>query len=284
MNLAQISDDDLDAQAIQSAKNEFSAVNVVLHHIKEVDRRRLFCKYKCQSLSGYVTDRMGYSTDEADRRIGAMKLMREIPEIEAKMKTNALCMTNIIMARSLFRKEKFSREEKLKFLRKIENKSVRETARLIATISPLALRYDKIRPISETVDEYRFTANISLRDKLHKLRGMLGHSHPGIELGDLVEMLADLGLEKWDKGALPPDSRRQDPESKAGQRREVYRRDQVCVNCGSTYCPEVDHRISKALGGEDSLENFRLLCRKCNQRAAIETYGLAKMDPYLNKT
>jgi 5-methylcytosine-specific restriction endonuclease McrA len=37
------------------------------------------------------------------------------------------------------------------------------------------------------------------------------------------------------KTAAPRDSVRQNPESKAGIRREVFRRDQACTQCGSTF-------------------------------------------------
>jgi hypothetical protein len=171
--------------------------------------------------------------------------------------------------------------KKREFLAKIENKSVRDTARAIATVSPRALNFDKIRPVSASRDEITFCADQSLRAKLEKLKGLLAHSHPGISLGDLVAKLADLGLEQWDKTAAPRDSKRQKSQSQAGIRRQVFRRDRNCTNCGSVFALETDHRIGKAMGGPSTLENFRLLCRNCNQRAAIEAYGIKKMEKYL---
>ncbi len=53
--------------------------------------------------------------------------------------------------------------------------------------------------------------------------------------------------------------------------------------CGVTHFLEIDHRVPKALGGEMTLENARLLCKAHNQRAAIEVFGLRKMDRYLNE-
>jgi hypothetical protein len=80
------------------------------------------------------------------------------------------------------------------------------------------------------------------------------------------------------KAAAP---RKAPPMSKAAIVREVWRRDKACTNCGSTYALEIDHKLPRALGGDDSLENLRLLCRSCNQRAAIEVYGARKMESYL---
>ncbi|NUM88400.1 MAG: HNH endonuclease, partial [Bdellovibrionales bacterium] len=56
-----------------------------------------------------------------------------------------------------------------------------------------------------------------------------------------------------------------------------------CENCHSRYALEIDHRIPRALGGPNTPENLRLLCRSCNQRAAIQALGLRKMEPHLGK-
>ncbi|NUM88778.1 MAG: HNH endonuclease, partial [Bdellovibrionales bacterium] len=50
-----------------------------------------------------------------------------------------------------------------------------------------------------------------------------------------------------------------------------------CENCHSVYALEIDHRIPRALGGTNDAPNLRLLCRSCNQRAAIQVFGLRKM-------
>jgi hypothetical protein len=274
MDLRNLTDESLDLNTFHNVKKELEYTTIVLHHLKEVDRRRLYAKLKFHSLFDYATRRLGYSSDQADRRIAAMRLMRELPEIEAKISSGALTLTNIGMARTLFKKEKFSKSDKLQFFEKIEHKSVREAARLIATVSPQSLRRDQVRPVAEDKDEYKFLASPELRAKLKKLEGILAHSHPGISLGDLVEKLADLGLEKWDKTAAPRDSRRQ------SLRKVIFRRDKKCSNCGSAHALELDHRYPKAMGGAETPENLRLLCRNCNQRAAIEIYGLNKMERY----
>ncbi len=59
-------------------------------------------------------------------------------------------------------------------------------------------------------------------------------------------------------------------------RREVWQRDQSrCVNCKSRHTLEIDHVIPVARGGNNTPENLRLLCRSCNQFAAIQAFGIA---------
>ncbi len=68
----------------------------------------------------------------------------------------------------------------------------------------------------------------------------------------------------------------------ASVKRFVWRRDQgKCQRCSSRHALQMDHRVPRALGGDDSPENIRLLCRHCNQRAAIEALGVDKMEAYL---
>jgi HNH endonuclease len=281
MDLKTLSDQTLLDHTDRLVKQERELLVEILHHLREIDRRRLYSALKYRSLFDYAVRRLGYSQDQADRRISAMRLMKELPELEEKVGSGALTLTNLGIMRSLFKKQQYSKEKKLELLQSIENKSVRDTARVVATVSPEALRPDRIRPVTETKDEVKFTADPSLREKLEKLKGLLAHSNPGIGLGELVEKLADLGLQEWAKTAVPRDSSRQQPESEAGIRRAVFRRDQNCTNCGSTFAMEQDHRHPKALGGATTKENLRVLCRNCNQRAAIEVYGIPKMEKYL---
>jgi hypothetical protein len=70
--------------------------------------------------------------------------------------------------------------------------------------------------------------------------------------------------------------------SAAQTRRAVFARaGSACENCGSTFALEIDHVHPKALGGSSEAENLRVLCRACNQRAAIQVFGVDKMGEFL---
>jgi len=48
-------------------------------------------------------------------------------------------------------------------------------------------------------------------------------------------------------------------------RLQVLRRDAyTCAYCGDSPVNEVDHRIAKVKGGEDTLDNLVAACRRCN--------------------
>ena len=53
----------------------------ILHHLREIERRRLFAEMGFSSLFEFATKNLGYSPAAAYRRIEAMRLLTEIPEI-----------------------------------------------------------------------------------------------------------------------------------------------------------------------------------------------------------
>lgn len=110
---------------------------------------------------------------------------------------------------------------------------------------------------------------------------------------DLLKLVCDLGIQKWNPAA------KQQPQTATSKKIrvkpkqnsryisvntkcDVWRRDEgKCKLCGSNYALQLDHIVPFSFGGQSELTNLRLLCRNCNQRAAIEKLGLLKMDRYL---
>ena len=319
LNLKQLTDDQLLADTEKLVQRERVLLTDILNHLKEIDRRRLFSKLKYSSLYDYATKHLGYSEDQAYRRIQAMRLLRELPEIETKINDGSLCLSHLGLAQSLFKNEEksqntFSKEKKVQLLEKLKNTSKREAEKIAlshATNSTI-FQADKIRIVSEKNVEIRFIAKEELCQKIERLKGLLAHSNPNIGLSELFDQLCDLGLDKWDplkkqmrkisseqkqeksvvnetvvsKTALARkmELRTQASMSLARVKTEVWKRDNgKCQNCGSQYAIEIDHCIPKALGGDNSKDNLRLLCRTCNQRAAINIFGLSKMQKYIKK-
>jgi hypothetical protein len=96
--LKHLPDDILLSQTQKLALDEKEILTRLLWHIKEIERRRLFSKLKFQSINEYVEKELGYSKDEAWRRVAAARLLQEMPEIEEKISTGELNLTNIGLA------------------------------------------------------------------------------------------------------------------------------------------------------------------------------------------
>ncbi len=65
----------------------------ILHHLREISRRRLYALRGFNSIFDYATKELGYSDASAQRRLAAMRLLSEIPEAEDKIKSGELTLT-----------------------------------------------------------------------------------------------------------------------------------------------------------------------------------------------
>lgn len=67
-------------------------------------------------------------------------------------------------------------------------------------------------------------------------------------------------------------------------RREVWQRaGGKCEKCGSQhYYLTFEHLMPYALGGDHHPTNLKVLCRNCNIRSAIKTYGQDKMSRHMH--
>ncbi len=111
MTLKHLSDDVLIEGLKKLVHEEREILMSVLRHLREVERRRLFARYQCGSLFAYAVAELKYSESQADRRISAMRLLRDVPQkdspqIEAKITSGHLSLTNLVLAQTLFTKEK----------------------------------------------------------------------------------------------------------------------------------------------------------------------------------
>jgi hypothetical protein len=364
--LKKTSDTELIAQTVTAVREEREKVTVVLHYLREVDRRRLYSALKYKSLHHFATKHLHYTDDEAYRRIAAMKLLRALPEMEEKIVCGDLALSHLNMAQTFFNQEEkihqkpMSKEDKIQVMEQMLGTSVREAEKITLSLSSseVKIKPDKLRQVSKNQIEIRFAAREEVQLMIESLKGFLAHSHPGIQLGELFEKLCKLGLEQWDpsrpaKGSRKKSRAQQKPDEKAEQkanapdksvqkkqgekqenfaasmkdcveeqpqesaisqrqdvqeelsfsiemnqfaqwdpsptkskariRREVFQRaGNQCENCHSEYALEIDHIYPQAFGGSSDPDNLRLLCRHCNQRAAIESLGQQKMEIYLN--
>lgn len=292
MNLTKITDSNLIANTETLAREERGLLTKVLHHLREIERRRLYSSLGYKSLFDFATRKLGYSEDQAYRRIAAMRLLNELPDVETSIQSGALSLTHISLAHQHFQREKkhsgqaLSTEAKASVLEKIANRPIREAEQITLSLStaPATLSPDQIKIVADDRVEFRFQANGRVRGKVEHLKGLLAHKHPSLTLGELFEILCEIGIQQLNPATpLPPRKRRVIKISKAQMRRAVFKRaGNRCEHCGSTYALEVDHIKPQAKGGATTLENLRVLCRSCNQRHAIAELGLEKMDQYLN--
>jgi hypothetical protein len=332
MSLRELSDQELLAATENLVRSERAILTQVLHHLREINCRRMFSDLGFRSLFEYSVKKLGYPEDQAYRRINAMRLLDAIPEIESKINDGSVTLTTLSLAQSHFRnqekteKRSLTANEKVETLKLLENKSSREAEKVLSERSGSKgdLHQDKFRVVGAQHVELKFVISTEVQEKLNRLKNLLAHSQPNLAMADLLELLCDLALEKPEKSKqgrltvqkvvpeevhpkmepkfnVVPSPRAGDvlnnkpglnaepftlPRNRyisAPLRQEVWFRDKgCCTQCGSTRALQVDHIEPFSLGGTHSIDNLRLLCRSCNQRAAIKKIGLSHMTQYLN--
>jgi hypothetical protein len=246
MNLKHLTDTELLKELEKCVQQERHLSIKVLHHLKEVDRRRLYSDQGCKSLYDYVTSKLGYSAGAAYRRVQAARMLAEIPEIEEKIQGGLLTLTHITDAASFFRENQIHRTtEKKEILTQVQGLNKRDTS--------IKLHEYAKKPFVRMIPVALSEATIQ---KVETWRGL----RPAIHTADqLIGDALDIAITKTERS-----------RHNTGVRKLIYQRDEKkCTICGSTHDLQYDHIQPKALGGGDTVENLRLLCFSCNQRARI---------------
>ena len=85
MEISNLSDSDLLVKTKALVKEESKITQNVLEHLRVIESRRLFAKRGYPSLFEFCIKELGYSESSAQRRISAMRIIKNIPEAKAKL-------------------------------------------------------------------------------------------------------------------------------------------------------------------------------------------------------
>ncbi len=208
--IQKLSDDKL-LQGTQSLVLEERRITLlVLRHLREIERRRLFADRGYGSLFDYCTRELKYSEAAAQRRIASMRLLRELPEIETRIEEGRLSLSVVSRAQTFFRQESrvdtpVSTAQKREILQELEGKSAREAERVLLARSsdPVRLLPERVRAVSAEISEVRFVADQKFLSEVEVLRGLLAHSHPDASMAELLEFAVALAVKKLDRAREP---------------------------------------------------------------------------------
>ncbi|WP_408096034.1 HNH endonuclease [Peredibacter sp. HCB2-198] len=256
--------------------DERSALTKLLHHLKEIDKRKLYCDLKYSSLFAYCVHELGYDGASAQRRIVAARALAEMPEIEQKIEDGRLNLTNISLVNQ-FIDDPIQKREVFK---EVENLTKKECEQKLFEITGKEEKpKDKTKRISKDKVQVAFVLSDETMAVVDQLKNLLGKE---MEMDQLVQFMAKEAIKSVEKTKFKQTSSRKSlSPAKVGRvipasvKREVYARDKKCTNCGSTRNLNYDHILPYSMGGPNTKENLRLLCSPCNQRARIRAEPLA---------
>lgn len=265
MKLNHLSDQSLHSHLIQLAQKERELLAQILWHLREVDRRKLYCDYKCGSLYEYCLRVLKYSEGQASRRVNASRLLKEVPEIIEKIEAGTLNLTQINQVNQFFNDEEIQGPvKKKKIIELIEGKTTRESEKILwERKEKKAPRKVQVKLNEETVI------------KIKEVQALRAHKYKDLD-SVLMEMSREV-MNLWNPIVVSRKINKSNEDSRylpVRVKSSVWERDKgKCQNCGSTYALELDHIKPFASGGKTNIENLRLLCRNCNQRQGHIQFG-----------
>ena len=291
-NLRNLSDESLISETKTLVQDERRVSLAILHHLREIDRRRLFAGLGYSSLYEYCTRVFGYAEASAQRRIQAARLLADCPELAPQIESGSLSLSVLSQAQTFFRREAIRDvREKREILKTLEHQSSRQAERKLLTLASEPAKHlpEKVRAISDTHSEVRFTAAAELIAQIEELKNLLGEASMKNVIAYAVKTALEKKRPKTPK-AIPTDS---PPAPEVTTRyipvavkRFIWARDlgqcrhvepKSGRRCSSRFGLEFDHLKPYALGGGNTPENLALKCKAHNTWSAIGAFGQAQM-------
>jgi hypothetical protein len=293
MSLKHFSDCEL-ILSTKSALRDLRRAEVhLLRHFAEIAERRLWTE--AGSLYKFLAQTFELTDDQIYPRLQTMRLIQALPELEVKLESGQLSVTNALKAQQVFAAESKIRQvpiaEKREVIEILENTSTREADRILATRYPqLKSLPEKIKPIAENQNLIQFYVDDETLKQIEELKAQFSHQMPSGKMEDLIKILIK-------KVTTPKKPRTREAQTEQGQnagnnnpaptraktisiktrsryisavaRRELGKsRPQGCAYrdrntgriCGSTYFLQMDHVHEFRNGGSNAAENLQWLC------------------------
>lgn len=271
MNLKLISNDELDQNLMNWVKAEKKALNFVISHIAEIDRRKMYLDFAYPSLRAYLEERMGYDGGSAQRRIDAARLSHSVPGIIESLHQGEIKLSQVTVLQRTLREVKgnvVSRNTKCELVEAIKNKSVNETQTIVAKALNVEIKQaPKMTAQADESVRFEISLTKSQWDKFNKVRELLSSKVTNGDWSELLEYLSDKVIQqKLGKGS------RLEGASFDQLKKWILKRDGCCQfkakdgrMCGSKWSLQVDHIQPRWAAGQDIPENLRALCGNHNR-------------------
>jgi 5-methylcytosine-specific restriction endonuclease McrA len=227
-----LNDAELLKQTHLAAKTEKAATLALLDYLVEVDARRLYTTVNaCSSLFEYLVKELGLSPPAASERVNAVRLIRAVPPVKEHLQTGKLTLTSAAQIQRFVNTEQkvhplgkaVSRDEKDKVIAACLGKSKREVEKTLCekqSEPARVLTQQKVRVVTATRSEIKFTVGESTLEKLQQLKNLTGDTS--------LERIFDQGLaalllaERKKRGVIP---RKSEVKTKAAITEAAFTKD-----------------------------------------------------------
>ena len=221
-----LSDLELHRQTILSVKDEKEKTALVVEHLAEVTRRKLYLKRACSSPYRYAVELLNYTPASAFRRAAAARLALEVPSTLEGLRSGALSLCAAVEAYRRFESEKkkekdiqtlepqaellpqpspskpaqtkLTKNDKEEIVKDLFGKSKNEAHAHLD--EKLGGSKQEERAKTKHLAEERMKLEITLSkedaNKLKRLMSVLSHSIPDGDPAKLISRLLEEGMEK----------------------------------------------------------------------------------------
>ncbi len=171
-----------------------------------------------------------------------------------------------------------------------------EIAAPVAVTAPVAQPpRDSVEPLDAELSRLHVTVFRRFLEKLEAAKDALGHACPSGSGADILERGLDLVLAQHAKRMGLVETPRKEPRPSRTDAIPAHVKREVLLRAGGRRCEwrfesgercgcrrrlELDHIVPRALGGQSTIDNVRLVCRQHNLLAARRVFGDAVMDRY----
>jgi hypothetical protein len=224
-NLKIVSNENLVRDAKQLCAEERRLTTLVLEYLREIESRKIHLLMGYSSLYEFCKTELHYSEGSAHRRISAMRLMAEVPEIKPMIESGAVSLSGIASVHSFCNNQKKQEkpvpiEDKKKLVEDIQNKTTRQVESMLLTLDPQAAKKDRERLVTPELTEVKVTLDQPTMKMIDDLKSWLSHSMPFASTKDILVL------------ALKELAERKNPSKPVGQRPkhpEIKQQQQLCT-------------------------------------------------------
>ncbi len=202
MSLRKLSDQELLLATNSAVDHEREAITTVIRHFQEIYDRRLFLP-KYTSMFEMLRDEYSYCAGSAQIRLNTMRLIREIPAVEAKIESGEMSLSVAANVQSFLRLEKknsrpYSENAKIELVEACTGKSVHEVEREFARRNPEIEKRDSVRFTSDDRIRVNHSLSVKVEDKIQRIKEIWSHVDPNMSREQILDRMTEIVLNQID--------------------------------------------------------------------------------------
>lgn len=203
VDLKTISNLELKSRLERLVHHERKLITLVLEHIAEVERRKLYLEWNFLSLYDYLTRGLKYSGSAAHRRVQAARALVQVPTIKKEIESGALNLTQIVQVQTAINHEQKTHklvaiETKKEIFAEISNRTTVETEKILDHHFESAPTRTIERHKHDDSVELTVRLPSELYKKMKRIRELCSHVIPNGEWTEVLEYMSDDILKRRD--------------------------------------------------------------------------------------